>query len=149
MSPEDAADRDWTRPESYRFWTGEIVRFNDLDALGHVNNNAIGVYFESGRVALVHELVRTLAAQGEDTAINTVIVRLAIDFRRELLYPATLRVGVRVLRLGRSSITLMGGVFDGDWCAATAEQVVVIVDPATRRPREIPPALRRALEAYA
>jgi acyl-CoA thioesterase FadM len=40
---------------------------------------------------------------------------------------------LRVLKLGRTSVTLGGTAFDGDQCAAMAEVVGVLIDLETRK----------------
>lgn len=132
---------DLTRPDSYRFWWEERVRFNDLDALGHVNNNAIGVYFEQARIALLMEA----GGFRDGDAWTVVLARSLIEFKAELLYPNSVRIGVRGLRLGTSSMTIGVGIFLGDRCIATQEAVCVIVDKATHRPTPLPEPLRAAL----
>jgi acyl-CoA thioester hydrolase len=87
-----------------------------------------------------------LPVSGGDLSIP--IVRVEIDFRHEILYDARVRVGARVLRIGRTSFTLAGAVFDGQRCAATAQVVAVLFDLAQRRSVEIPADLRQALSAY-
>ena len=62
---------------------------------------------------------------------------------------ARVRVGARVLRIGRTSFTLAGAIFDADRCAATAQVVAVLFDLAQRRSVEIPADLRQTLSAYA
>ncbi len=133
-----------TDPAAYRFWIEERVRFADLDALGHVNNNAIGVYFESGRVALM-EMFGGFRGQAPWTVV---LARSVMEFKAEMLYPGTARIGVRVLRLGNSSLTLGCAIFNGDTCIATQEGVCVIVDAATHRPMPLPPNLRAGLAEY-
>lgn len=133
-----------TDPAAYRFWTEERVRFADLDALGHVNNNAIGVYFESGRVSLMEACGRF----GTGSTWSVVLARSVTEFKAELLYPATARIGLRVLRLGNSSLTLGIAIFRDDTCIATQEAVCVIVDAVTHRPMPLPADLRTALGTY-
>lgn len=134
---------DLTRPLSYRFWCDERVRFADLDALGHVNNNAIGVYFEQARIMMLVE-----AGGFRDTDDWTVVLaRSVIEYKAELLYPNNVRIGVRGLRLGTSSMTIGSGIFLGDRCIATQEAVGVIVDKATHRPTPLPESLRARLTA--
>ena len=62
---------------------------------------------------------------------------------------ARVRIGARVLRLGRTSFTLAGAVFDGERCAATAVVVAVLFELAQRRSVEIPADLCQSLSAYA
>ena len=140
----DATPPSLTDPASYRFWIEERVRFADLDALGHVNNNAIGVYFESGRVAIMEACGGFQA----DTPWTVVLARSLIEFKAEMLYPGTARIGVRVLKLGNTSVVLGSAIFNGDTCVATMEGVCVIVDPAAHRPMPLPPQLRASLSEY-
>jgi acyl-CoA thioester hydrolase len=94
----------------YKHWITDQVRFGDLDPLGHVNNNAIGQYFENARAFLFKE-VTPAWPKGDELFI---LARTSIDFRRELHLPAALKVGSRVLKLGRTSMILGNGLFDGD-----------------------------------
>ena len=138
--PFDAVD-----PASYRFWIEDHVRFADLDPLGHCNNAAISTFFESSRVALFAAAGHSLGYDGKSLSI----ARLLIEFRRELNYGAKVRIGARVVKLGRTSVTLAGAVFDEDErCVATAEVVGVLIDLGTRAPTELPPDLRARLAEY-
>src|SRR3954453_3549761 len=119
MSADERLD-----PFFYRHWIEDRVRFADLDPLGHCNNAAIGGFFESSRVALFADA--GYSAGGG--ALSIPIVRIEIDFRRELHYGTRVRVGgtrvrvgARVLRFGRTSFTLAGAVFASEHCAATAQ----------------------------
>jgi len=131
-----------TDPAAYRFFEPERVRFDDLDPVGHANNNAIGVYMESGRVAFHRHIGLNRHAHGR----VFVLARTAIDFRAEVHFPAELRVGVRLLRIGRTSWTLGTALFDGQICAATGEAVIVLIDKETRKPVALPDAMRLTLE---
>ncbi|WP_029010737.1 acyl-CoA thioesterase [Azospirillum halopraeferens] len=133
---------DLTDPAGYRFWIEERVRFADLDALGHVNNNTLGVYFEQGRVAFLGE------AFASDLPWTVVVARLVTEFKAELLYPATVRVGMRALRLGNTSATLGSAIFHGDRLIATQEAVSVIVDRHTHRPVPVPGEVRSRLAEH-
>ncbi|HSK41450.1 MAG TPA: thioesterase family protein [Arenibaculum sp.] len=132
---------DITNPETYRFWIDEHVRFADLDPLGHANNTAIGTYFESARVSLFEQAGDGVT--GPDAGV--VLARIVIDYRAELRYPARLRIGVRVGRIGTTSVTLESAVFDGARCAASSEAVCVLIDTSARRPTALPEALRARL----
>ena len=110
---------------TYRRWTDERVRFSDTDLLGHVNNVAITALHESGRVAYGYDL----ASRGAPGARPFILARLEIDFVSELHYPADVRVGAAVLRLGRTSMTVGTGIFTADdRCVSTAQGVLVALD---------------------
>jgi acyl-CoA thioester hydrolase len=133
---------DPTARAGYHFWATEHVRFADLDMLGHVNNKAFATYFETLRVG--YFIARGL---GDGPLTGMALVRLEIDYRKEIRFPATLRLGVRLLRLGRSSITVACAIFDGDVCASTSLGIVVRFDPEARASKPFTALERAALEA--
>ena len=137
------SDFDPTDPESYRYWGTETVRFADLDMLGHVNNKAYATYYETARVGY-------MSARGlsDGLKVGMALVRLEIDYRKEIRYPATLKLGVRLCKLGNSSLTLACAIFDGEVCASTSKSVAVRFDAETRSSKPFSPAERQTLESY-
>jgi acyl-CoA thioester hydrolase len=131
-------------PGSYRFWATEHVRFADLDLMGHVNNKAFTVYAESGRVAFLGQTGLWVA----DSRRQNMIVRLELDYLRELHYPSAVRIGVRVLKIGRTSFTLGLGIFGEKDCVAVATTVMVRIDNQTRASLELNADERTILEPY-
>lgn len=117
-------------PAGYTFWTSEHVRFADLDVMGHVNSVAFAVYFESGRIAML----RSLGFHESAVDRGIVLAHLSVDYRGEVHYPAQLRIGTRIERIGRSSFDIGYAVFVGDRCAATGRGVSVRVDREGHRP---------------
>jgi acyl-CoA thioester hydrolase len=148
QTPADSAGNsetvEFTDPAAYRFWVDEHVRFQDLDPLGHANNNAFGIYFESGRVAFLSALG---FKDGQENR-GTVLARITIDFRAELRYADRIRIGSRILKVGRTSATLASAVFRDDLCAATCSAVIVLIDTESRRPTEFSQSARDRMNAY-
>jgi len=136
------SDFDPLSPEAYRFWVAEHVRFADLDMLGHVNNKAYATYFESGRIAYFAS-----CGINDGPKVGMAMVRLEIDYRKEITFPATLRVGVRPLKLTRSTLTLGCAIFNGDVCASTSVSTAVRFDPVARKSTPFSDAERAAIEA--
>lgn len=132
------------KPDYYRFWVEDHVRFADLDPLGHCNNAAFGGFFESSRVALMDAVGQPVGANGKSLAI----VRLLIEFRRELQRGTRVRIGARVAKIGRTSFTLHNAVFDGEECAGSGEVVGVMMDLGSRRPTELSQPVRDKLQLY-
>lgn len=129
---------------AYRFWIEERVRYADLDSLGHVNNVAYAVYFEGGRV----EFLRATGVwDPADNSVTTVVARSEIDFLREVLYPAVVRVGTRCVRLGHTSFVLDSAAFVDGECVSVCRAVQVRWDVATRGPAPLTPANRERLAA--
>lgn len=123
----------------YKHWVEDHVRFSDLDPVGHVNNNAVGEYFENARAALFVKITPSWP-RGDQLFV---LGRMAIDFRRELHLPAKLRVGCGLIKLGRTSVTLANALFRGDDGIAYCESVSVMIDQKTRKPVELSDNVRK------
>lgn len=135
-------------PASYVFWTDESLRFADLDMVGHVNNNAIGVFLENGRVHMFHGGGENIGKGAGGSGHTWVVRRLEIDFTREILFPAKVRVGTRVAKFGNTSCTVIQGVFADDTCRATAMTIGVCFDPKARKATPIPDSVRERMARY-
>ena len=135
-------------PQRYKHWITDAVRFSDLDPLGHVNNNAIGEYFENARASFFGQVTPAWPRGAQFFVLG----RNAIDFRRELHRPARLKIGSGLLKLGRTSITTANALFrvedQGETGIAYCESISVWIDHATRQPVPLPDALRQTLTEY-
>jgi acyl-CoA thioester hydrolase len=120
------------------------VRFNDTDAMGHLNNTSYASYAELARLDFFAQL-------GEQSRA-LILAHLAIDFRHQVRLGEAVHVRTWVERLGKSSITLRQEVIaqagTGDVCAAEMRSVVVCFDYETDRSREMPAAVRAAMLPY-
>jgi acyl-CoA thioester hydrolase len=121
------------------------TRWNDNDVYGHVNNVEYYAFFDT---VINTWLIRE---GGLDIHAGEVIGLCAeshCTFHAALAFPETVRAGLRVGRLGRTSVTYEIGLFGegSDAPAATGWFVHVFVDRATRRPAAPPGPLRAALE---
>ena len=126
---------------SFAHWVTQELRYNDTDRQGHVNNAVFATFCESGRIAFLQQPGLPALPHG----CSLVLARLELDYLRELFWPGAAEVGTRLVRLGRSSVTLGQGIFRGEDCVATALTVVVLTDGATRRSTPWPEGLRAAL----
>lgn len=125
----------------YRFWTEEKLRNTDTDRQGHVNNGVMSSFFEAGRI----ELLAAPEIAAIRAATSIVVVRMLINFRKELFYPGTVRVGSCVTRVGRTSIEFLQAIQAANGEVATAEATCVLMDRATRKPTPVPELLRAYL----
>jgi acyl-CoA thioester hydrolase len=121
------------------------TRWNDNDPYGHVNNAIFYEYFDSVANAYLIE------AGGLDIHHSNVIglvVESGCRYHAPVEYPATLRVGLRVGRLGNRSVTYELAVFTagGDDAVVNGYFSHVFVDRETRRPTAMPEGIRAALE---
>jgi acyl-CoA thioester hydrolase len=146
LSDRSAGDqrRVLPRPEDFPFRYVEQIRYADMDRQGHVNNAVYSTFLESGRVNLFRD-----PSSGLDIAdVETVIVRLEMDYLRELKWPGTVEICTGIARIGRTSVVLDQAVFGEGGCAAVAKAFMVLMDPATRRPRPLPEDAIAKLKAH-
>jgi acyl-CoA thioester hydrolase len=101
------------------------VRWSDPDQMGHVNHARYLSYFEDARMDLLAGSPSGLAGAADDRGY--IAARVAVDY----LYPVQFRAGLAlrvetwVNRLGTSSWTLLGELYDGELLVARCEAVVV------------------------
>lgn len=125
----------------YQVWVKDVLRYADLDTVGHVNSVAYAVFCENGRAAFWSQVGRPLHQPGH----GIVVVHASLDYHSEMRYPGSVDVGTRVLDVGRTSMRLGYGTFQDDACSATMETVCVLVDDHGRRPIPWPDALHAQL----
>lgn len=113
------------------------TRWNDFDALGHLNHAVYHVYCDEARDAVLRGTV------GPFEEWPSVIVHQSIDYRREIaLGTREVVVRTRIAEIGRSTIRFEHDIGDG---AAQLVAVLVAWDPETRSSRPITEAERDAL----
>ena len=139
-----------TERSSYKKWSKEILRYSDLDPVGHVNNNAYGQLVENARTLLFDDAQKISGLHNKELQTKDwVIRRLEFDFLKELRYPGEVDVGIAVTRFGNSSMIVHHGVFSKDYCAATAMGVSVYFDLSKRASTTIPRAIKEAMKNLA
>ena len=119
------------------------IRWRDMDVYGHVNNAVYLTYLEEARDEWLG------AALGDPGEVwNWVLVRVEIDYRRELALADDFAVASCELhRIGSSSVWTQEAIrtLDGE-LSAEAKAVLVARDRETGRSRPITPEERAAFE---
>ena len=126
------------------FATVHRLRFNDTDQLGHVNNAVFAVMLEQGRT----ELAASCGLPFGSEEHSLVIVRLELDFVREMTWPGDVRIETAVARIGTRSFTLRQRLLHGGELCARAETVLVIMDRAAKKATALTAEQRAALEPW-
>ncbi|MEO7235559.1 MAG: thioesterase family protein [Lapillicoccus sp.] len=147
------ARRSWTRRD-FPVLLAMPTRWADNDMFGHLNN---AVYYELFDTAINGWLAGAGGVDAATTPELGVVAESGCIFYREVGFHQPLTVGMRVERLGRSSVTYALGVFGGGpddgpsdpaeaTVAAVGHWVHVYVDRTTRRATPMPDAVRTALQ---
>jgi acyl-CoA thioester hydrolase len=133
------------RRRDYRHVHTIATRWMDNDAYGHVNNVVFYSYFDT----VVNEyLIRANVLDIEHGEVIGLVVETQCRYFSELAFPQTVHAGLRVVRLGSSSVRYEIGIFadEQDSACAQGHFVHVYVDLQSRRPIALPAPLRAALE---
>jgi acyl-CoA thioester hydrolase len=133
---------DFAIPEAqYRFWTEEKLRNADTDLQGHVNNAVMSSFFEAGRI----EVLTDPAIAQIRAATRIVVVKMLINFKKELFFPGRVKIGTGVSKIGRTSLEFVQAIHAANGEVASAEATCVLMDRETRKPTPVPEEMRRFL----
>ena len=121
------------------------TRWSDNDVYGHVNNVTYYSYFDT---VVNNYLIEQGGLDIADGRTIGLVVESMCRFRASVAYPDKLTAGLRVGKLGTSSVRYEIGIFrDGeDQVAAWGHFVHVFVDRGSNRPTPIPAPMRAALD---
>ncbi len=129
----------------YRAFRAITTRWADNDVYGHVNNVVYYAFFDT---AVNQYLIEAGALDLAAGPVIGLVVETKCRYRAPLSFPDGVTAGIRVARLGTTSVRYEVGLFRNEetQAAAAGHFIHVYVDRDTRRPTPLPEALRRALE---
>jgi acyl-CoA thioester hydrolase len=123
------------------------ILWGNQDAFGHVNNVVYFRWFESARVAYLNDTgLQSLMSQAN---LGPILASIKCDFRRQLNFPDTVRVGARITRIGNKSVSMEHAIYSDalQAIAATADSVVVLFDYARQGSCMVPVEVRAKISA--
>ncbi|HYK84849.1 MAG TPA: thioesterase family protein [Ktedonobacteraceae bacterium] len=160
--------------ETFPSWCPVQIRFRDLDPLAHVNNTVYFTYFEEARSYYFNQLdtwLKEWPSREEHQEVESIVSHpphnpriqtrpggshygllvkeVTCTYQLPLVRSDTVEVGVRVVRVGRTSFMMehqIRSVNEHDHIFATGKSVMVWCNYLTGRPHPVPPSLRYAFE---
>jgi acyl-CoA thioester hydrolase len=130
--------------DEYAHWSIVATRWNDNDVYGHVNNT---VHYAAMDTVINGWMIErgVLDLHGGDSI--GLCVESGCRYLAAVEYPDALAVGLRIAKLGTSSVTWETGLVRDrdDLPVAEGRFVHVFVDRVSRRPRPIGEAMRTAM----
>ena len=130
---------------SYRHFSSQATHWMDNDAYGHVNNV---VYYSLFDTAVNRYLIESGVLDIEHGAVIGLVVETHCNDFHPLSFPQVIDVGLRVARIGSSSVRYEIGLFGAHalLSAARGHFVHVYVDRDSRKPTALPSPLTQALQ---
>jgi acyl-CoA thioester hydrolase len=121
------------------------TRWMDNDVYGHVNNVVYYSYFDT--VVNLY-LINPGGLDFHNAPVVGIMAETMCRYYRSIAYPEAIDAGLRVGRLGTSSVRYEIGLFgvEDEQARAEGHLVHVFVDRATNAPVPIPVGIRTALE---
>lgn len=139
-------------------WNTRVhLRFDDVNAAGHVGNVAITRIVDEARTAFLgHSLnggpgYQGGILEGVGAGVGRLVAQQTVEFQRELWYsPEPVVVHAWVSHLGRTSFSLACTISAAAEAtpAVLAESTIVLTDRATGGSRPIDEALREVLRSH-
>jgi acyl-CoA thioester hydrolase len=133
------------RRSDFRHFHTISTRWMDNDAYGHVNNV---VYYSWFDTVVNQFLIVNGALDIEHSPVIGLVIETQCNYFSPIAFPEPVTAGVRVTKLGNSSVRYEVGIFrDGEESAAAQGHFVhVYVDRASRKPSAIPQKMRALLQ---
>ena len=130
---------------AYKVFRTLGTRWMDNDAYGHVNNVVYYSWFDTVVNAYLIEQGVLDIQHGETIGL---VIETQCNYFSPLAFPQTVEAGIRVARLGSSSVRYEVGLFaqGAPLTAAKGHFIHVYVDKQSRRPVSLPFSLKTVLE---
>ena len=116
-------------------------RFNDTDALGHINNASLATWFEEGRRPIFELFVPDL----DPKKWNLIIARVEIDYLAQGYYQKTTTIKTKVEKIGTSSFVLMQEALQDQKVISRGKTFLVHFDYVAQKSLPIPEAIKEKL----
>lgn len=124
------------------------LRFNDTDALGHVNNSVYLSFYDLGKSAYL-EIINN-GKKVKPKEVDIVVAHIEVDFIEPVFLHDRIAVQTTVSHIGNKSFSLMQRIIDEETgrekCVCTT--VMVGFDFNTNTTKPISDDWREAIESY-
>ncbi|MEO8132987.1 MAG: thioesterase family protein [Betaproteobacteria bacterium] len=133
--------------KDFRFFHALRVRWAEVDRQNVVFNGHYLTYFDVAITEYWRAIGAPYPAVTERWGTDLLVVKATIEYHGSAQYDQMLEIGVRVARIGGSSMRFSLGIFDGDAHLVSGEVIYVNVVPETRKSAPVPVGLRALIAA--
>ncbi|WP_084640426.1 acyl-CoA thioesterase [Meiothermus rufus] len=135
------------QPSEFPFLHRLRVRWAETDPQGIVFNGHYLTYFDVAITEYWRAVGLPYPGSLERFGLDLFVVKATVEYHAPAQYDDELEVGVRVGRIGNSSLQFVLGVFRAGEHLASGEVIYVAAHPQTRRPQPVPEAMRALLRS--
>ncbi|HCO67439.1 MAG TPA: acyl-CoA thioester hydrolase [Dysgonomonas sp.] len=123
------------------------IRFNDIDALGHINNNVYFSFFDLGKTTYFEDLKASYVSWTDGIVV---IARIEVDFIAPVFYKEQIVVDSKITKIGNKSAVFMQQIRNSitNEIKCRAMSVVVTYNPKTMTAMPIPAIWRNAISEF-
>ncbi len=120
------------------------LRFSETDALGHVNNTVIPVWFEAAR----EPIFEVFNPEMDLTSWNLIIAKIEVNYLAQIHYPGEIEIKSFISRLGNSSFNVLQEVHQNGEKVASGECVMVKFDYSANKSVAISESEKQTLSLH-
>jgi len=134
--------------DDFRFFYFLRVRWAEVDMQKIVFNAHYLMYFDTA----IADYWRALALPYEEAMEllggDLYVRKASLEYSGSARFDDQLSIGLKCVKVGRSSIEFVGAVFRGDVLLVKGELIYVFANPLTQRSQSVPDVLRELLMGY-
>jgi acyl-CoA thioester hydrolase len=120
------------------------TRFSDTDALGHINNAMVPVWFEGAR----DPIFRLFMPDLDLSSWHLILARMDVNFHAEMYYGKDTEVKTHIGRIGHSSFDVYQEVWQEGVRKASGTAVMVHYHNRDKRSEPIPDVIKGQLSEH-
>lgn len=123
------------------------IRFGDIDAIGHINNNIYFSYFDLGKTAYFEKVKADRVSWVEGIIV---VAHLSVDFISPIYYKESIAVDTKIIKVGGKSATILQQIrnINTQEVKCRCESIIVAYNADIQASMEIPEVWREAISSF-
>lgn len=119
-------------------------RFSETDALGHINNTVLPVWFEQARTPIFRIFTPTLAIDQWEL----ILAKIEVSFLKQIYYGKDVEIRTFIESIGKSSFVVHQEAWQEQQKVAEGKAVMVHFNHDTQQSKAIPESIRALMNEH-
>ena len=119
-------------------------RFSETDALGHINNTVLPVWFEQARTPIFKIFTPSLAIDQWEL----ILAKIDVSFLKQMFYGKDIEVRTFIQSIGNSSFVVYHEAWQESLKVAEGTAVIVNFDHDSQKSKQLPADIKLRLEGH-